>query len=214
MVPLKNDLGELVQEPDRIVHLLCLQCSSVYTVPSEKPTSSNMEVPVTFEDNKFDIADITQANDNLKPTAAAGFDGFPAQFLKKCRDALSIHFFIFWRNCLDKQEVPIALIHALITPIFKGKSKVDAESYRPVALTSHIIKIFERVVQKKLVHHFEEANAFNDSQHGFRRCRSCLSQLLAHHNEVLENSKISSNADVIYLDIAKPLIKLISKYYC
>ena len=129
VVALKTDDGELVQEPDRIADILSLQYSSVFTVPSEKPTSSNMEVPVTIEDINFDITDIAQAIDNLKPTAAAGFDGFPAQWLKKCRDALLIPLFIFWRNCLNKQEVPSALKHALITPIFKGKSKLDAENY-------------------------------------------------------------------------------------
>ena len=207
MVALKSDDGELVQEPDRIADILSLQYSSVFTLPSEKHTSSNMEVPVTIEDIKFDITDIAQAIDNLKPTAAAGFDGFPAQLLKKSRDALSIPLFIFWRNCPNKQEVPSALKHVLITPIFKGKTKLDAENYRPVALTSHIINIFEMVVQKNLVHHFEEANAFNDSHHGFRRGRSCLSQLLAHHNEVLQNLENSSNADVIYLDFAKAFDK-------
>ena len=49
---------------------------------------------------KFNIADIAQAIDNLKPTAAAaaaaGFDAFPAQFLNKCRDALSLPLFVFW----------------------------------------------------------------------------------------------------------------------
>ena len=91
MVALKIDDGELVQEPDRIADILSLQYSSVFTVPSEKPTSSNMEVPVTIEDINFDITDIAQAIDNLKPTAAAArFDGFPAQLLKKFRDALSI----------------------------------------------------------------------------------------------------------------------------
>ena len=79
-----------MQEPERIADLLSLQYYSVYTVPPEKPTSLNTVVPVTIEDIKFDIA---QAIDNLKSTAAAGFDGFPAQFLKKCRDALSIPLF-------------------------------------------------------------------------------------------------------------------------
>ena len=62
-------------------------------------------------------------------------------------------------------------------------------------------------MQKTLVHHFEEANAFNDSQHGFKRSRLCLSQLLAHHNEVLENLENSCNADVIYLHLAKAFDK-------
>ena len=74
---------------------------------------------------------------------------------------LSIPLFIFWRSCLDNQKVPSVLKQALITPIFKGKSKVDAKNYRPVALNSRFIKIFETVSQKNLVHHFEEANASN-----------------------------------------------------
>ena len=60
---------------------------------------------------------------------------------------------------------------------------------------------------RKIWHHFE-ANAFNDSQHGFIRGRSCLSQLLHHHDEVLENLENSSNADVIFLDFAKAFDKV------
>ena len=58
-------------------------------------------------------------------------------------------------------------------------------------------------MQKNLVHHSEEANAFNDSQHRFRRGRLCISQLLAYNNEMLESLENSSNADVIHLDFAK-----------
>ena len=98
-----------MQDPGEIADLLSLQYPSVYTVPSEKPISSNMEVPVKIGDIKFEIADIAQAIDNLKPTAAAGFDGFLAQFLKKCRDALSIPLFIFWFNCFDKKKSQVHL---------------------------------------------------------------------------------------------------------
>ena len=104
--PLKNDEGELVQEPDRNADLLCLQYSSVYRIPSEKPSSSHTVVPVTIEDIKFDIADIAQAIDTLNPSAAAGFDGFHAQFLKKCRDtpALSIPLFVFGEIVLTNKK--------------------------------------------------------------------------------------------------------------
>ena len=92
--------------------------------------------------------------------------------------------------------------------VYKGKSELDATNYRPVVLTSHIIKSFERVVQKNQVHHFEQTNAFNDSQQGFRKSKSRLSQLLAHHNDVLENLEKPSNADGIYLDFAKAFDKV------
>ena len=48
----------------------------------------------------------------------------------------------------------------------------------------------------------------NLKQHGFRSGRSCFSQLLDHHNEILEELEKSSNVDVIYLDFAKAFVKV------
>ena len=45
-------------------------------------------------------------------------------------------------------------------------------------------------------------------QHGFRSGRSCLSQLLEHHNKILEKLEKSNNVDVIYLDFAKAFDKV------
>ena len=43
----------------------------------------------------------------------------------------------------------------------------------------------------------------NPKQHGFRSGRSCLSQLLEHHNKILKELEKSNNVDVTYLDFAK-----------
>jgi hypothetical protein len=59
-------------------------------------------------------------------------------------------------------------------------------NYRPVALTSHIIKMFERVVRRCLVRHLEENNLLPDGQHGFRSKRSCLTQLLSYWDSILD----------------------------
>ena len=48
----------------------------------------------------------------------------------------------------------------------------------------------------------------NPKQHGFRSVRSCLSQLLEHHNKILEELEKSNNVDVIYLDFAKAFDKV------
>ena len=51
-------------------------------------------------------------------------------------------------------------------------------------------------------------NLFNDGQHGFRRGRSCLSQLLEQHQyliNILENKKV---ADVVHLDFSKAFDKV------
>merc|ERR1711888_288169 len=48
----------------------------------------------------------------------------------------------------------------------------------------------------------------NENQHGFRVNRSCLSQLLAHYELILEALGDNSSVDVIYLDFSKAFDKV------
>ena len=79
---------------------------------------------------------------------------------------------------------------------------------RLVALTSHLIKIFEKCVRNKIVEHMENHHLFSDKQHSFRKGRSCLSKLLAHHDWVLNNLAEGRNVDVVFLDFAKAFDKV------
>ena len=50
-----------------------------------------------------------------------------------------------------------------------------------------MIKVFERVAVRKMVRYKEDNRLYSCNQHGFRRGRSCLSQLLEQHAEILES---------------------------
>ena len=52
---------------------------------------------------------------------------------------------------MDTGIVPIGLKQQTIVPIFKKESKANPANYRPVSLTSHVLKIFGRVLRGKLV---------------------------------------------------------------
>ena len=59
------------------------------------------------------------------------------------------------------------------------------------------------------IHQFLETHQkMNPKQHGFRSGRSCLSQLLEHHNKILEVLEKSNNVDVIYSDFGKAFDKV------
>ena len=51
-------------------------------------------------------------------------------------------------------------------------------------------------------------NHFNPSQHGFRSGRSCLSQLLAHFDQIIRILESGKSVDVIYVDFAKAFDKV------
>ena len=95
----------------------------------------------------------------------------------------------------------------MIAPIFKGGSKLEPPNYRPVSLTSLVIKVFERVIQVKVLHYLESNKLVSCNQHGFRKGCSCLSELLAHFNEIYENLGNSHDTDTIYLDFSKAFDK-------
>ena len=53
---------------------------------------------------------------------------------------------------------------------------------------------------------FLELNKKMDKdQHGSRGKRSCLSQLLEHHDEIVKILEEGDNADLVYLDFAKAI---------
>ena len=149
--------------------------------------------------------------DELQTHAASGPDNFPAIVLKKCKQNLSRPLYHLWRKSLDTGRIPEHLLSQRIVPIFKKGSKTDAQNYRPVSLTSHLIKVFERVMRKALVKYLEDNHLLSKHQHGFRKSKSCVTQLLAHIDTILEMLSEGANADVIYLDFAKAFDKVSHK---
>ena len=116
--------------------------------------------------------------------------------------------YLYYFDLLDTGEIPLILKTANIVPIYKGGSRGEPKNYRPVALTSHLIKVFERVVRKHIVDYMEENHLFNPGQHGFRNGRSCLSQLIAHFDHVTKLLENNQNVDVVYLDFSKAFDKV------
>ena len=104
--------------------------------------------------------------------------------------------------------IPQILKSAIIIPIYKSGSYGEPSNYRPVALTSHLTKVFEKVIRTAIIKHLEVNNLFNPGQHGFRSGRSCLTQLVDHYEFILSEVEQGNNVDVIYLDFAKAFDKV------
>ena len=102
----------------------------------------------------------------------------------------------------------LPLKEAHIIPVHKGGSQGTPSNYRPIALTSHLIKVFEKVVRNNLVQFLEKNNLLNKSQHGFRNGRSCLSQLLDYHDKIISLMEAGFNVDSVYLDFSKAFDKV------
>jgi len=115
---------------------------------------------------------------------------------------------ILLRKSLDEGVVPDDWKIANVSPIFKKGDKRKVSNYRPVSLTSQVLKVIETILRDAIVSHLEASNLIRDSQHGFRKGRSCLTNLLVFLDKVTTIVNEGHSADVIYLDFAKDFDKV------
>ena len=97
---------------------------------------------------------------------------------------------------------------AFVSPVWKGGDRSQPSQYRPVALTSHLAKILERIVRARVTTYLEDNNLLDPTQHGGRTGRSTLSQLLTQYDQVLHWLEGGANVDIVYLDFAKAYDKV------
>ena len=207
--PLEED-GNIVEDAQEISQILQNQFKSVFSQPkfSETDVTRLGQADQNLCDIEVTVDDIAEAINKLSPESAPGPDGIPPVLLKKCVKSLNEPFRILWTESMRTGKIPSRLKLGVISPVHKNGPRSQAKNYRPITLTSHIIKIFERVLTKKLVEYLETNLLFNAQQHGFRKGRSCLSQLMEHYQKILNIMENGSNADIIYLDFAKAFDKV------
>ena len=212
----KNEIGpfkennELITNGEIIVEKLLLEFFSQF---SEKmgEIDENIfqdEKPDDLKDIEITENDIIKAIEDLDENSAADPDGIPAILLKNLKEVLALPLALMLRKSLDEGRIPEVFKLAYVTPIHKGGSKQNPEQYRPVSLTSHIMKIFERVIKKKIMAHLIEKQKLNDGQHGFVPGRSTQTQLLCHYNDIYEAMIEGKRLDTVYLDFAKAFDKV------
>ena len=139
----------------------------------------------------------------LNTNKSMGPDGIPSIILKSLSNELCQPLSTIFNKSLSEGVVPKDWKCAEVTAIFKKGSKSDPGNYRPVSLTSIICKVLESFIRDQLMTYMEENNFFSDCQHGFRRHRSCVTQLLDAMNDFTELIENGDCIDSIYLDFRK-----------
>ena len=168
-----------------------------------EPVLSSPDSPLSVT-----VGDIREAILEIKSESAAGPDGIPAILLKNCYYALSIPIQLFWKESLELGHVPDYYKVGYITPLYKKGSRAIPVNYRPMTLTLHIVKVFERIVRKHMMEYLESNKILSCRKHGFRAGRSCLSQQLSHFDKIYRGLVEDCDTDALYLDFSKAFDKV------
>ena len=169
--PLYDKNKNLQSEHKVMADLLQDQYKSVFSDPNsnlKKSPNLNIQCDESINDIKFNQEDIISAINEISENSACGDEDIPAIVLKNCKDILSYPIFCIWKESMETGYIPTKYKNQTITPVHKKDSRAIPANYRPISLTSHIIKIFERIIRNQIVKFLEQNKLLFKNQHGFR----------------------------------------------
>ena len=140
---------------------------------------------------------------NINENKATGPNEIPGKLLKTC--ALELHevFTVLYQNSLNQGIVPNDWKHAIIHPLFKKGDKTKAENYRPLSMTCIPCKLQEHIMHSVMMGFLDTNQLLSDAQHGFRKARSCETQLITTIRDFANCLNKSSQVDAVLLDFSK-----------
>ena len=115
----------------------------------------------------INVHELRQIVRGLKSKKAVGNDGIPSEVYKFACDRLLTIISIFLSGCMLSGKLPSTLMHVVIIPQLKCKSKdpADVNNYRPIANATAVSKVLEQVLLSRLARYLWTA----DSQFGFKQ---------------------------------------------
>ena len=177
---------------------------SVYTeentsrIPDfDNRSPKDLPLPIITEDIVF--KKLKALNVNKSP----GPDRLHPFILREAADILKVPLSIIFNLSLNQGSLPQLWKDAEVTPIFKKGKKSSPGNYRPVSLTSIVVKIFESILRDCIIEHMSSNNLFSCHQHGFINGRSCTTNLLNVLDSWTDAIDNGFSVDAIYLDFAK-----------
>ena len=169
------------------------------------PDTSNIFPPptATLSSVTFPVASVALHLNDLKGSHTITPDGFSSYTIKLLRTALIVPLSYLFEVLFMHHYLPLDWKRSFITPVFKKGSRTDPSNYRPIAITSILCRIMERVVKDQITNYLICNDLIASEQHGFLRNKSTTTNLL---ETVLDWDWAidgGNQVDVIYLDFSK-----------
>ncbi|KAK4813305.1 LOW QUALITY PROTEIN: hypothetical protein QYF61_023456 [Mycteria americana] len=140
---------------------------------------------------------------HLDTRRSMGLHGIHPRVLRELAEVLTKLLSILYQQSWLTGEVPVDWRSANVTPIYKKGQKEDPGNYRPVSLTSVPGKLMEQIILSAITRNVENNQGIKPSQHGFRKGRSCLTNLISFYDKVTRLVDEGKAVDVVYLDFSK-----------
>ena len=205
--------GRSFSTPTEKANALNRQFSSVFSPLSDSVPDLGPAKAPSIPDIVFEVTGIKKLLQLIKTNKSSGPDNISAKFLKETGDELAPALTLLFQASMHQSQIPEDWRHARVSPQYKtGKNNRSVPAnYRPISLTCIVCKIMEHCVTSHLMGHLDKHNLLTDYQHGFRKKRSCETQLILTVDDISKALKDKKQVDCILLDFAKAFDKVSHK---
>ena len=139
---------------------------------------------------------------NLDSSKAFGPNCIPVMILKNCEPEIS-HILAELFMCLKDSCFPDCWKVSSVVPVFNNVGKRStAKNYRPASLLSMVSKVFEKLVNNRIVDHLKKC-FFPDFHYGFRSAADLLTVVFERIARVFNRS---GSTRAVALDISKAFV--------
>ena len=141
---------------------------------------------------------------SLDLSKASGSDYIPVVVLKNSEPELSYILAELFNKCLKESCFPDCWKVSSVVPVFKNvRQSSAAKSCHPVSLLSVVSKVFEKLVNNRIVDFLERCGLFFNFQYGFRSSRSTADLLTVVSDKFARAYDRSGATRVVAFDISK-----------
>ena len=151
----------------------------------------------------FTLAELREALRRCSNTAA-GDDGIHYSMVKHLPDNSMTFLLDLYNRIWTEGAFPALWRVAIVLPFPKpGKDTLEWMNYRPIALTSCLCKLQEKMVNDRLTWQLEHDKVLHPNQYGFRRGRSCPDVLARIDHLINQAFAQKHHVVAIFFDIEK-----------
>ena len=196
------------------LNILARHFQSVSTLPNDPAFNQSQDTNVHNTINSiqtpsqpvalpFTQQQISDACQHINTNTALGPDDISPCFLKHGGPALVSALFLIFHICYQHGMLPTQWTEGLVIALYKHKGATnDVSNYRPITITSVVIRMFERLMLPTLKERMNACGIPCDLQFGFTALRSTYDAILRLLSAI--GTSISDfPIPVVFIDISK-----------
>ena len=210
---MKDKDGKVMTDEESVLRIWKEYYKGLMNEENERERRENDGERVNLEVEKISKEEVRENMKRMKNGKAVGPDDIPVE-VWKCLGEIALEFLTkLYNRTMESERMPEEWRDSILIPIFKNKGDIQScSNYRGIKLISHSMKLWERVVERRL----RSELTFSEQQYGFMPGKSTTDALFALRVLMEKYREGQKELHCVFVDLEKAYDKVPREevWYC